>query len=54
MPEVVAISDAYALSATQGKLQGLLAPLVDRFRERWQASMKETRPGAHWISSDTT
>lgn len=37
--EVVAISDAYARPGVkQATLQGLLAPLVDRFRTRWQAS----------------
>ncbi|WP_019012367.1 type I restriction enzyme subunit R domain-containing protein [Deinococcus aquatilis] len=44
--EVVAVSDAYATAGiTQAKLQGLLAPLVDRFRERWIAAApgSETR-----------
>lgn len=37
--EITAISDAYqAPGVTQARLQGLLAPLVDRFRDRWTAS----------------
>lgn len=44
--EIVTISDAYAtVGVTQAKLQGLLAPLVDRFRDRWTAAAagSETR-----------
>lgn len=37
--EVLAISDAYATPGVkQATLQGMLGPLVDRFRDRWQAS----------------
>ncbi|MGM9319399.1 type I restriction endonuclease subunit R [Deinococcus aquaticus] len=37
--EVIAISDAYAKPGVkQSTLQGLLAPIVDRFRTRWQAA----------------
>ncbi|AFD27800.1 type I restriction endonuclease subunit R [Deinococcus gobiensis] len=37
--EVIAVSDAYAQPGVkQGTLQGLLAPIVDRFRTRWQAA----------------
>lgn len=37
--EVVAVSDAYQKPGVkQATLQGLLAPLVDRFRQRWQAA----------------
>ena len=40
--EIVAISDAYAAGSTQAKLQGLLAPIVDRFRAGWKASAPES------------
>lgn len=37
--EIIAIADAYALPGTkQATLQGMLAPLVDRFRSRWEAT----------------
>ena len=37
--EITEISEAYAQpNATQKKLQGLIAPVVDRYRARWKAS----------------
>lgn len=37
--EIVTISDTYQKAGVkQATLQGMLAPLVDRFRERWQAA----------------
>ncbi|WP_407572397.1 hypothetical protein [Deinococcus altitudinis] len=54
--EVKEISEAYAQpNATQKKLQGLIAPVVDRYRARWTVSEPDSpERGPCWRCSGGT